>query len=330
MWEGFILYYQPEVMLEQYDIEIKQITKGRGVFCCETDQGKKVLAPFRGSAERAKFVRGILSRMQENGYPVEQVSLTKDGQCVVTDESGMRFWLKDLVEGSECQTGREKDVTAGAKALAEFHRCVSSCAAEIPDFMKNTKNDPAVLYYRHYRELILVKNYVQSRKTRNAFERSFWEQYPHYIAQAKEAVQMIQKQGTQENICGFCHGDCNQHNLLCTAAGVRLVNFENLFYGQPVVDLANYLRKILEKNNWSTELGKKLLEAYETQKNLCSEEKQLLRQLLLFPEKFWKVSNHYSNSHKAWVSGRDIEKLNRLTAAEPAREHFLENLFSFL
>ena len=63
---------------------------------------------------------------------------------------------------------------------------------------------------------------------------------------------------------------------------------------------------------------------------LCREEKQLLHVLLLFPEKFWKVSNHYSNSHKAWVSGRDIEKLNRLIAAEPAREHFLENLFSFL
>ena len=93
------MYYQPEAMLEQYDIEIKQITKGRGVFCCETDQGKKVLAPFRGSAERAKFVREILCSMQEKGYPVEQVSLTKDGQCVVTDESGMRFWLKDLVEG---------------------------------------------------------------------------------------------------------------------------------------------------------------------------------------------------------------------------------------
>ena len=161
------MYYQPEVMLEQYDIEIKQITKGRGVFCCETDQGKKVLAPFRGSAERAKFVREILCSMQEKGYPVEQVSLTKDGQCVVTDESGMRFWLKDLVEGNECQTGREKDVAAGAQALAGFHCCVSSCVTEIPDFMKNTKNEPAVLYYRHYRELILVKNFVQSRKTRN-------------------------------------------------------------------------------------------------------------------------------------------------------------------
>ena len=225
------MYYQPEAMLEQYDIEIKQITKGRGVFCCETDQGKKVLAPFRGSAERAKFVREILCSMQEKGYPVEQVSLTKDGQCVVTDESGMRFWLKDLVEGNECQTGREKDVAAGAQALAGFHCCVSSCVTEIPDFMKNTKNEPAVLYYRHYRELILVKNFVQSRKNRNEFERSFWEQYTHYIAQAKEAVGMLQERKDQGGTRGFCHGDCNQHNMLRTAQGVRLVNYENLFYG---------------------------------------------------------------------------------------------------
>lgn len=324
------MYYQPEAMLEQYDIEIKQITKGRGVFCCETDQGKKVLAPFRGSAERAKFVREILCSMQEKGYPVEQVSLTKDGQCVVTDESGMRFWLKDLVEGNECQTGREKDVAAGAQALAGFHCCVSSCITEIPDFMKNTKNEPAVLYYRHYRELILVKNFVQSRKTRNEFERSFWEQYTHYIAQAKEAVGMLQERKDQGRTRGFCHGDCNQHNMLRTAQGVRLVNYENLFYGEQMVDLANYLRKILEKNSWSTDMGKHILEAYEKQRKLCKEEKQLLHVLLLFPEKFWKVSNHYSNSHKVWVSGRDIEKLNRLIAAEPAREHFLENLFSFL
>ncbi len=97
-----------------------------------------------------------------------------------------------------------------------------------------------------------------------------------------------------------------------------------------MVDLANYLRKILEKKvgvrTWENIFWKPM----KSRENCARKEKQLLHVLLLFPEKFWKVSNHYSNSHKAWVSGRDIEKLNRLIAAEPAREHFLENLFSFL
>lgn len=48
-----------------------------------------------------------------------------------------------------------------------------------------------------------------------------------------------------------------------------------------MVDLANYLRKILEKNSWSTDMGKHILEAYEKQRKLCKEEKQLLHVLLL-------------------------------------------------
>lgn len=200
------MYYQPEAMLEQYDIEIKQITKGRGVFCCETDQGKKVLAPFRGSAERAKFVREILCSLQEKGYPVEQVSLTKDGQCVVTDESGMRFWLKDLVEGNECQTGREKDVAAGARALAGFHCCVSSCVTEIPDFMKNTKNEPAVLYYRHYRELILVKNFVQSRKPETSLSGHSGNSIRIILHRQKKRSECCRREKTRGEPGGFVTG----------------------------------------------------------------------------------------------------------------------------
>ena len=49
---GVILYQQPETILEQYDVETKQISKGRGAFLCETNQGMKILAPFRGSKEK--------------------------------------------------------------------------------------------------------------------------------------------------------------------------------------------------------------------------------------------------------------------------------------
>ena len=49
------MYYQPEAMLEQYDIEIKQITKGRGVFCCETDQGKKSTCTVSGICRTRKI-----------------------------------------------------------------------------------------------------------------------------------------------------------------------------------------------------------------------------------------------------------------------------------
>lgn len=324
------MYYQPEIMLEQYDLEIKQITKGRGAFLCDTQEGKKILMPFRGSMERAEFVQHILKRLKEKGYPAEQICRTKEDTCIVTDESGIRFWLKEYREGSECQTTREYDMLDAAGAIAVFHRQAAGCADEIPAFMHSEKNAPPVLYRRHYRELIQIKNYVHARKKKNEFERYFWEQYPHFIAQAKEAVTLLEHTDPQKSVCGFYHGDCNQHNIIRTADGVLLINFENMCYGEPVVDLANFLRKVMEKNNWNTDLGKRILMAYKKERKLLESERQLLYMLLLFPEKFWKITNHYSNSHKAWVSGRDIEKLQKLIRAEHARVQFLENVFSFL
>lgn len=326
------MYNQPEIILEQYDLQIRQVTKGRGAYICDTDCGRKMLVPFRGSKERAVFLRGILQELERMGFPVEQVCMTKNNEAVAEDEYGMRYWLKDFVSGSECSAGRENDMTAALKCLAQLHTLLLSCQIEIPSFMKNERNEPGRLYRRHYRELVKVKNYVRSRKSRNAFEMAFQAQYPHYIGNAKAALDILEEIEEQDTLQGthLCHGDFNQHNVLRTEEGIRIVNFENMGCNEPIVDLANFIRKMMEKNNWDTGLGMRLIEAYDGKRAISAAERKFLYLSLLFPEKFWKLSNHYSNSHKAWVSGRDIEKLNRMIEIEPERTKFLENLFSFL
>ena len=47
------------------------------------------------------------------------------------------------------------------------------------------------------------------------------------------------------------------------------------------------------------------------------------------PEKFWKIANRYYNTHKAWVSGRNIEKLEKFIRQEDERERFLEMMRHF-
>ena len=173
---GVFVYNQSEAILQQYDLEIKQISRGRGAYICETNEGTKLLAPFRGSKERATFLREVLMRLKEYGFAAEQISLTKEGEAVATDEMGMRYWLKEMVSGSECSTNRETDMQKAVVQLARLHTALAACAPEIPDFMKTDRNDPANVCRRHYRELIKVKNYVFARKSRNEFERLFLAQ----------------------------------------------------------------------------------------------------------------------------------------------------------
>ena len=42
------MYNQTEVALEQYELEVKKIVKGRGAYICDTNKGVKMLMPFRG------------------------------------------------------------------------------------------------------------------------------------------------------------------------------------------------------------------------------------------------------------------------------------------
>lgn len=38
--------------LEQYDMEVRTVRKGRGSWICETDQGCRLLKEYRGTARR--------------------------------------------------------------------------------------------------------------------------------------------------------------------------------------------------------------------------------------------------------------------------------------
>ncbi len=326
------MYNQPEVILEQYDLEVNQITKGRGVYICNTNQGMKLLTPFRGSKERAEFLRQILEYLSENGFMAEQIALTNEGEVLVEDDMGVKYLLKDMFEGCECNTRNREEMKKALELLAKFHILTANCPILIPDFIKGEKETFLPIYEKHYRELIKVKNYVKTRKKKNDFEMKFQEQYAHFMEDATRSIEMLRDSEYEMEDYVLCHGDFNQHNVLRVKEtnNFVMINFENMSYHLPVMDVAHFLRKMLEKNQWDKELGMSLLKGYANVRPFSDKEYRQLYLALLFPEKFWKIANHYYNSHKAWVSGRDIEKLDKVLEQEDARGRFLENLFSFI
>ena len=62
------MYQQPELLLEQYDIEVKAIQKGRGAFLVSTNLGPLLLQEYRGSVERAQILGEIWKTLKEHFY----------------------------------------------------------------------------------------------------------------------------------------------------------------------------------------------------------------------------------------------------------------------
>ena len=157
----------------------------------------------------------------------------------------------------------------------------------------------------------------------------FMRQFAGFFEKAQAVTEQLQNMEIREELTGFCHGDYNQHNVIFSREGIAVVHFENFLYQESVGDLANFIRKMMEKNNWNAGLGMDLIRGYDRVRKLSPEELKYLYVYLAYPEKFWKIANRYYNSHKAWLSGRNIEKLEKVVAQEDAREQFLQMLFHF-
>ena len=323
------MYNQTELILAQYEIEICGITKGRGTFLCDTNKGMKLLVPFRGSKEKGMLLREFLTGLNQTGFVADEIELNLSQEAVTEDENTEeRFILKNYVEGTEINTGRAEDMKEAVKVLALFHNASERIHVEMPEQM--TKENVVESYRRHYRELIKARNYIRNRKKKCEFEQIYMKNFEHNRASAEQSLMLLEagKEDCPRSL--FCHGDFNQHNVLLSEGQYRLVHYENFVYNWGILDLVNFLRKMLEKNEWNEVLGRELIMMYDRYRPLEEAERKRLYGLLLFPEKFWKVTNHYMNSRKSWISEKDVEKLKKVIELEEKRLNFMENIFAFL
>lgn len=326
---GVFMYNRPEQVLEQYELEVKAVSKGRESYICDTSEGQKLLKEYRGSMERAEFLAGMLAHLGGQGLMAGTVTRTKEGAPIAVAEDETKYILLSSYQGAECDTRSRDDMTAAVRKLAELHNAAESYREEIPGFVRSDSKELLRLYEKHNRELVKVKNYIRAKKKKNEFEMLFFGQYAKFMEKAENVTERLKEMEPSEDMTGFCHGDYNQHNVVFVKGGMAIVHFDSFAYQIRVGDLANFMRKMLEKNNWNTGLGMDLIRAYDDERKLTPEELSYLYLYLAYPEKFWKIANHYYNTHKAWVSGRNIEKLEKFIRQEDDRERFLEMLFHF-
>ena len=323
------MYNQTEAILSQYEIEIREVTKGRGAFICDTNKGKKLLMPFRGSKEKGRLLCHFLEELDSRGFSVEQIELTPKQEAVSEDEySGERFILKSYVDGTEISTSSIEEMKEAVRLLAIYHNIAEKIDMEV-EALAQTES-VLEIWKRHHRELIKARNYIRNRKKKSEFEQIYMKHFEHNRKAAEEAFAILEQVSQYITRYVYCHGDFNQHNVLFSNGTYKIVHFENFNYNWPMTDLANFIRKMLEKNEWNEEVGMDLIMEYDRYRPLQKEEYRQLYGFLLFPEKFWKVTNHYMSSRKTWISSRDIDKLRKVIEQEEMRLKFLENIFAFL
>ncbi len=320
-------------VLENYEIEVLRTWKGRGAILCESDRGLLILKEYTGSKDKIIFQDALLRCIRERGFlAVESILRTKEGELTVYDQDRTPYILKTYFDGKECNLREKKECLQAVKTLARLHQAACVELQDLPPFRQKMESGMDKEYEKHNRELKKVKKFLKDKSQKTDFEMFLLSNYDSFLKKALQIEDEVHTSQTEakEPSCMVCHGDYQYHNIIVGDYGgngkeeMAVINFEKCMRDNPVRDLYLFLRKLLEKNAWSQELGVLLLEAYQEERTLSPEDYKQLYYRLSYPEKFWKIVNFYYNSGKAWIPGRNMDKLEKLLAQEPEKVAFLE------
>ena len=328
-------------VLENYEIEVLRTWKGRGAMLCESDKGLLILKEYTGPKDKIIFQDALLKSISEQGFPsVESILKTKEGELIVYDQDRTPYILKTYFEGRECNVRDTKECIQAVKTLARLHKAsfidtsgIFPGAGQRPECRIDKE------YEKHNRELKKVRKFLKEKSQKTNFEIFLLKHYDYFLdlalQVAEEVGYYLRENGegvkSEEKTGIVCHGDYQYHNILVTKGnaeerdGMAIINFEKCIRDNPVRDLYLFMRKLLEKGNWPIELGNLLLNAYHGEREMSEEDRVQLYYRFRYPEKFWKIVNFYYNSGKAWIPGRNLEKLERLLGQEEQKAGFLEN-----
>lgn len=311
-------------VLETYDFDIHNISRTRGAFLLDTSRGRKLLKCLEGTEKKLLFENEITAYLSYHGFEnVDSLVRNKEGELFTRDGQGERYIVKNWFQGEGFDPKDKVRTVEAAGILGRLHQVLG----EMPVNEELARAEPIVgSLEKHTREMKRVRTYIRSKKQKNELEAAIMENYPLFYDKAVAALDMLAKLDYAEN--KVMHGSYTYHNVLFDNKKSAVVNFDKAGVGFQITDLYYFLRKTMEKNNWSVSLGSSMIEEYQRFSPIGAKQWKLLKLLLIYPEKYWKITNHYYNSKKCWIAGRSIEKLEAVCRQEAQKTKFLQEVFS--
>lgn len=316
-----------EAAIAGYDLTVHKRYRSRGGWVLETSAGPRLLREYDTIRSHFMMENEIKQYLIRNGFSmVDDVVPNKEGNAVTELGTGEKFVMYNWFLGDECDLRSEACLVAAGQNLGRLHKAVLGYSQ--PESAAGEAGGLLEQFQKHNRELKRVNGYMKNKKRKTEFEIYAINCFQGYYDKACEAADRLANSAyyasLQKQPYSICHGDYNYHNLIMTGRGVATIGFEKSGYGIQLLDLTYFMRKTLEKNGWSKAAGEAVIKGYDKASTLNAEQIEFIYTMLSYPEKYWKLMNHYINKKKSWLSAKSLEKLKDVKSLEKRREEFLK------
>ena len=315
---------------ETYPINVTDIKKGAPgwlILARRDGRGQSYcLQSTELSAERLLFIQTGILHLNENGFlHAEPFTKTKEGLPYgKTDtetfilrpyypEPGFSF---DDREEFRCAIGLLARMHLAGKGFTESLARKRLEAYQLPYTVKCSLGDAPETFSRRLAELKRFQKIAA--KGKSDFDYQYARMADNYCRLGETLLDQLNRSAYQALVADgrregcLCHRDFTGHNTVNRKPLPLITNFQDLAIELPVYDVANLLRRRLRKCNWEREEALFVLKTYNEHRRLSPEESEVLKILLQFPQKLWRVVNKYYNSKRGRYEKTGLAKLSEI------------------
>lgn len=296
---------------QEFDLTVKNIIPFKDFFIIDTSNGKKILRKLNFSPERIWFIHGAKEHLYSNNfYNLDRYICNKEGLPYVNID-GICYTITEAVQGRECDFEKREDVIKASIALAEMHKASRGYVPPAQCLAKDDLGNLPTNFLKRLDEIKRIKKAAQREK--GSLDYLILKYIDYFYNLGENAVYLLAESKYKELVEKtrkerlFCHHDYTHSNIIMDNSETSIVNFSLCSFELKVYDIANLLRRKMRKCYWDIKEAKVIIDAYTSVEPISDDEFFVMKIMLQFPQKFWRVINKYYNSRRCWMD-RTFEK----------------------
>lgn len=301
---------------EKYGFNVSGVSPFKDAYIISSSAGRKIIKKTELSADRIEFVHGAKEHLAQNGFTgVDRYVCTVEGRPYI-DVNGSYYTVTDFTEGRECNFSSREDVVKSSRALAELHKA-SRGYTPPPSLKIREELGKLPLYFgKRLEEIKKLKKIAKKGKSK--FDYLFLQYVDFFYDTGERTIEELMNSRYTE-LCEytrregiFCHHDFTHNNIIYNDKKVTVINFDYCCFELKVYDIANLIRRKMRKCDWDMDEAVIMLREYQKIEKLTEDDFIIMRLMLQFPQKFWRVVNKFYNSKRSWSEKSYASKLQEV------------------
>lgn len=294
-------------LTSQYDLNIKKYQYVRSNYYLETNKGKFALRKVDLTKEQLGFSYEVDTHLSKCNFDkISSIYTTKKKTPYAL--LGEEVYVMQAYKPCEETDFKDyNDLKGIITALADFHKSAVGVNSKVRGPEKVKIKNIYEYYMKRQAENYKLKKNILGLKQKSNFELMFLESCETYRVLEEMALTSIDNDlacRLIQNVLetrSIGHKDFTYHTVGKTEEAEYIISqIDVCNYDIQVLDLAQILSKIMQKNEWNKGLLFNLIKEYDNKRILSKDEMSLLKFMMIYPEKYNSICYKYMSSKRRW------------------------------